>query len=202
MLEPGHAVAFQEVPHKRLDHLPRQVFYFLHSPLQLPHIVPRIHIARRGVRVLEESLQLFVREVRLARRGDEAVRAPDVLRRSLTLGGPHGGGPVLEDGRSGRGAMLGEPVTEQAHGKPVEPGGRRRDAFTTWGAEGEAEEPGVDAGLELLQVRDLVLDQVEQCVVRLTSSQLAGSGRPLANDVNEGLGEDGSGARKMSQFEV
>ena len=100
-----------------------------------------------------------------------------------------------------RGRVLSEPLAEERQGEPVHVGVCRRDAFAFRCRQREAEEARFRLHFAFVQLVDFVFDDFED-VRGHGVFELAGPGRPLAHDVDEGFGEDDFGAGEVAEFEV
>lgn len=100
-----------------------------------------------------------------------------------------------------RGRVFHQPLPEEAQREPVGVAVGRGDALAARGRQRQPEELALGDEFSLRELLGFVLDQVEHRV-RDVVPQLAGARRPLADDVDEGFGEDDLGAGEVAELQV
>lgn len=125
-------------------------------------------------------------------------------RRVAALAGV-GVGPGRGDGFGGRGrgggGVFGEPLAEERDGEPVDVARVRADAVAAAGEEGEAKQATLDAGDDVGELVDFVFDELDDLLGEGLAEVALADG-PLADDVDEGFGEDDFGAGHVAEAEV
>ena len=160
-------------------------------------------VAEDGLQA-DETLQVVAGEVCAA--GEEVEECAGGCGRGLgagvvavVMGGGGGGGFGRCGGRWG--SVFGEPVAEEGEDEPVCICVVRIDALPPGSRERDAKQFRLSAELAVGELVDFVFDDVED-VGGHSVAELVGAGRPLADDVDEGFGEDDFGAGEVAEFEV